>query len=669
MTTQFDSAVARIYAQGDRIIGAGFLVRDRQVLTCAHVVASAAGLSGNAQEPPDSVVHLDFPLVDRHRRIPARVVHWVPVDADGEGDIAGLELLEDPPADVQPARLVVAEEVWGHQYRAFGFPAGYDDGVWVSGRVLARQAIQWVQLDVGQPGYRMESGFSGAPVWDDELEGVVGMAVATETRTDVRTAYLIPTGFLIDAWPSLTTQAIPPSPYRGLSAFREQDAQFFFGRDDVIDELSNRIRQHPIVSVVGPSGSGKSSVVLAGLIPRLRADGHWITVSVRPSTQQSAFEALAIALLPFLEPTMSEAGWLQELPALSAVLAGGRLPQAASRILEKTGASRLLIVVDQLEELYTSTASGRQEFVASLLEAASAGGQRSQPELVMVLTIRADFLGHVMAHPGFTEALQGALVMVGPMSMVNLRQAIERPVSHRVTFEPGLIERILGDVGTAPGNLPLLEFSLTLLWQRQVLGHLTHAAYDQLGGVAGSLTRYAEEVYAGLSEPEQQDMRRIFVQLTIPGQDTGHTRRTALRSDLGDDRWALVQRLATSRLLVTGQDLAGGETVELAHEALLTGWSRLHHWIQEDRDFRVWQEETRSAIRRWEMSSRDEGGLLRGVLLVEAEQWLERRADDLSSTEQTFIRASGNLRDREEPKRDGVDGCDACQPHWLSSRL
>ncbi len=165
MTVSLDSAIARIRTADGAVVGAGFLVGQRQVFTCAHVIDDALGRPRNTPEMPQTEVHLDFPLVAPNQGVTARVVCWQPAHPDGSGDVAGLELVDDPPAGTSPVRLVKADEAWGHNFRAFGFPTGYDNGVWASGRMLGREATGWLQIeDVKQTGYFIAPGFSGAPV-------------------------------------------------------------------------------------------------------------------------------------------------------------------------------------------------------------------------------------------------------------------------------------------------------------------------------------------------------------------------------------------------------------------------------------------------------------------------------------------------------------------------
>lgn len=312
MTQELDPCLIRILNANGKPVGVGFLVAGRLAVTCAHVVSAAASQA----EPPE--VALDFPRLPGHPRRTARLVQW-----DDINDVAGLELLGDLPAGARSVRLVKADDLWGHNFRAFGFPAGYDNGVWASGRILDRDANGWLQVeDVKTTGYSVQPGFSGGPLWDEHEGSVVGMVVAADNRPGVRAAYGIPVSTLADIWPVLGEQAIPPCPYRGLFAFREMDAPLFFGREAFTERLLQAVERKPCVAVIGPSGCGKSSVVFAGLVPRLRAPaaslehpstipisaggpgtGEWSILDFRPGSRP--FDALALALLPLLDPDRS----------------------------------------------------------------------------------------------------------------------------------------------------------------------------------------------------------------------------------------------------------------------------------------------------------------------------------------------------------------------------
>ncbi|NES22337.1 MAG: CHASE2 domain-containing protein, partial [Symploca sp. SIO3E6] len=613
----------------------------------------------------------DFPRVAPGSILQARVVFWQPVNPNElEEDLAGLELESPLPQTAKPIRLVVSENLWGHPFQVFGFPKGQPNGVWASGKLRAQNAKNWVQLeDVKGTGYRLEPGFSGAPIWDEQLDGVAGMAVAAEmTRPDAKAAFIIPTNLIVQAWSELREQAIPPCPYQGLSAFREEDAQLFFGREEFTRQLVAAVPRHPLITIIGPSGSGKSSVVFAGMIPQIRSEANWLIENFRPS--ERPLHNLAARLVPHLEAQMSETDQLAEVNKLATKLQQEELAlrDVVVRILEKNSSTHLLLVADQFEELYTLCKNGseRQIFLDQLLEAVNQASN-----FTLVLTLRADFLGYALSYRPFADALQGveppspnpfplrggrgvgATYLLGPMNREELRQAIEQPARLLgIKIESGLTELILKAVEQEPGNLPLLEFALKLLWEKRKNGQLTHNAYKKIGGVEKALSGYAEEIYEKLSEVNKQRSHKVFIQLVRPGEGTEDTRRLATRVEVGEENWDLVTQLANARLVVTGRnESASEETVEVVHEALIRGWKRLRQWMEDDRSFRTWQEGLRLARGKWKTIDKDEGALLRGVSLLEAEGWLQGRGEELSPTERDFIQASIASRDQEEAER------------------
>lgn len=448
---------------------------------------------------------------------------------------------------------------------------------------------------------------------------------------------------------------LPSCPYRGLFAFREEDAPFFFGREDFTDQLIEAMEDRSFVAVLGSSGSGKSSVVFAGLLPHLRqasglrgAQGYaWMIAECRPGVDP--FYSLATALIPLLERALSETDYLLEARKLASAMENGDLPMADvfHRILvQNPEYGRFLLVIDQFEELYTLCPSTAVQlgFVQALLEAIETGSNLS-----LLVTLRADFLGQALSNRPLADALQHADLKLGPMGKWELVQAVESPARKLgVTFEPGLVERILDDIGEEPGNLALLEFALTQLWEEQAVGQLSHATYEAIGRVQGALSRYADRIYADFDETKREQSRHIFTQMVRPGEGTVDTRRLAFREELGEEDWALVQELADARLVVTGQEVARGqETVEVVHEALIHSWGQLRDWMEEDRTFRSWQERLRSALYAWEASDHDEGALLRGAPLIEAQRWFSEREDFLGVQEIAFIQVSLTLRDTE----------------------
>jgi len=202
MQESLEASLVRIHTADGRVVGAGFLVGERHILTCAHVVSQTLDLGHAPLDAPQGLVSLDFPLLPPCTLCSARVVLWCPPLSDGRGDIAGLELQGEPPAGTEMVRFAPAEDVWEHPFRTFGFPSGYDDGVWATGRLLGRQATDWVMIeDIKAQGFAVGPGFSGTPVWDTQLQGVVGMVVAASRLTDLKAAFVLPLDVLVAAWP------------------------------------------------------------------------------------------------------------------------------------------------------------------------------------------------------------------------------------------------------------------------------------------------------------------------------------------------------------------------------------------------------------------------------------------------------------------------------------
>jgi len=518
---------------------------------------------------------------------------------------------------------------------------------------------------VGHGGQVLLSETTTALILDELPEGVSILDLGRHLLKDVsrpeHIRQLVIEG-LPSEFPPLTTLEKLPSvelreprqigecPYQGLAAFREENADFFFGREDFTGRLMEAVETRPLIAViVGSSGSGKSSAVFAGLIPQLRKKKGWSISQFRPGSQP--LNALITALLPTLEPDLSTTERLVEARKLADAVKAGGLPiyDVINLLFEKNPEiDQLMLVVDQFEELYTLCPDEelRGRFKDELLDVVLATSGKRKKKFVLLLTLRADFMGQALMHRPFADALQKASQLMGPMTRGELKSAIEKPAELQgAVFEPGLVERILDDVGEKPGNLPLLEFALTLLWEAQTDGWLTHTDYEAIGSVDGALARYADEVFESLEKKDQEQARRIFVQLVKPGEGTEDTRRVATRAELTKGDWGLVQHLADRRLVVTGRDTEGNETVEVVHEALIQRWGQLQRWMQEDRDFRSWQERLRLSARIWGESDRDVQALLRGLPLAEAEKWWMERRSELGSAEEEFIQTSLGERD------------------------
>jgi hypothetical protein len=365
------------------------------------------------------------------------------------------------------------------------------------------------------------------------------------------------------------------------------------------------------------------------------------------------FHNLAAALVPSWKTTPSETHRLSEIGKLGQALKEGTitLADAVTLTLQKsTDAERLLVIVDQFEELFTLTEEKeRTPFVQTLLAAADAA------PVTLLLTLRADFYGQACGlGRALSDLIQQGVVNIGPMTREELRQAIEQPAqSVGLAFEPGLVERLLDSIEAQPGNLPLLEFALTELWERRTGTVLTHQAFESIGRVEGALSRHAETQFTQLTAPQQKVALRVFSRLprvSAANEEGTDTRQRLPMSELDAASQAVVQQFVKARLLTTSlNDATNEETVEVAHEALLRRWERLKQSLNADREFLLWRQRLGFVLNEWQRTDRDAGVLLRGAPLREALGWQKERAVELNETERAFLKDSEAASRR--PKR------------------
>ncbi|MER7397023.1 trypsin-like peptidase domain-containing protein [Streptomyces sp. NPDC000151] len=628
------AAVLRVRAAGDggEIAGAGFLVAPELAVTCAHVVSDALRTPHQEPLPDGARVRVDLPL-GGGGSADAEVAHWLPYADDGSGDIAVLRLRQAIPG-ARPLRMAEAGSVWEHAARVPGFPATSPGGIWHAGRLRAGTAEGWVQFSQGDAhGTPIERGFSGAPVWDEQLGAVVGM-VARSQLSGPRQSFLIPTGALADAFPALAPVLRPASPFRGLAAFQEADAEVFFGREEEAREVAGLVGAQPYVTVVGPSGSGKSSLALAGVLPRLRAAG-FAAVVVRPAAGRSLLTTLASELAALLRPELRGAERLAQARELAPLLADGGLPETVRLALAEAGARRLLVVVDQGEELFAGTGQEADAAAAVLFPA------EPPAELRVLVTLRADFLDAALAHPGTGPALRRTVYALTPMTREQLRAVIVRPVeaTAAVAYDPGLVETMLDDAGGEPGALPLLGFVLDRLWREQERGQLRFDAYHALGGVRGALGRQAENIWGECVPAADEDVALRLLTGLVRVRPGGEAplRNVLTRAEAGEDQWQVARALAQRRLLVLGSDPERRETVELAHEALIGAWRRLAERVRDDREFLLWRTELRGGMERWRAGGERTDRLPDADALRAARPWLTGRRAELSAAELDYL--------------------------------
>ncbi len=449
-------------------------------------------------------------------------------------------------------------------------------------------------------------------------------------------------------------------PYKGLNYFDESDSDLFVGREELTTKLVERLNsltsnklhnEMRFLAVVGASGSGKSSLVRAGIIPSVRWNKRTIDWQIHIFTPTAhPLESLATSLIKENESVSAIAAFMDDM-------ARDRrsLQIFAKRSLISKNGSRLFLVIDQFEELFALCRSEeeRAAFIDNLLTAAS----EAEGPVIVLIALRADFYGHCANYIQLRETLAKNQEYIGAMSPEELRRAIEEPARRgRWEFEPGLVDLLLHDVGREPGVLPLLSHALMETWTRRRGRVMTLSGYTSSGGVRGAIAETAEAVFADQITHDQQDVaRRIFLRLTELGDETatGDTRRRATISELvlkPEDTTTthnLLKILADARLVVTNED-----TVEVAHEALIREWPRLRSWLEDNREgLRLHHQLTESA-QEWGALDHDPDLLYRGARLTQAQEWGKTHLDEMNEIEFEFLEASVSGAQREAAERE-----------------
>ncbi len=448
----------------------------------------------------------------------------------------------------------------------------------------------------------------------------------------------------------------PPAPgeppYRGLEYFDVDDMAWFFGRERLTARLVERVRATRLLAVVGASGSGKSSLVRAGLVATLNRDSpadlraYVITPTAHP------LEALALGLSAADSSLRSTAALIDDLAGEQRTL-----HLAAQRLAgdkRRGDGDGILLVVDQFEELFTlcRDEQERSAFVANLMTAVAMGGP-----IRVVITLRADFYAHLSAYGDLRSAVASEQEYIGPMTVDELRRTITGPAEKGGwRLDAGLVDLIVHDLEDAPGALPLLSHALLETWHRRRGRGLTVEGYGEAGGVRTAIARTADRLFQDeLDVAEREIGRRLLLRLTELGDGTADTRRrVALRElipssppEAAAAAIRVLNRLTDARLVTTGE-----HTVEVAHEALIREWPTLHGWLSEDREGLRMHRQITEAADQWEALERDPGALYRGTRLARVTDWAEAHPETLNDRERAFIDESDALARREEEERE-----------------
>ncbi|WOT40635.1 nSTAND1 domain-containing NTPase [Streptomyces coeruleorubidus] len=643
MAADLLAAVAQVLGPDGVVAGAGFLVAEAVVVTCAHVVTAASAR-------PGQTVVLAFPHVEGAEQVEGHVLGELWRGAEDE-DVAFIRL-RSMSAGMRIVPLGSAEGCRGHQVRSFGFPAQAPPqghfGFGVAGDLLPRPDGRGAHLQLTAAN-DLTTGFSGGPVLDEVTGLVIGMLTeitapdAYERGQGI--AYVTPAQVLRGIWPELAEREV--CPYRGLEPFTAEHARWFQGRRDAVRQVvANLAQQRRLTLLLGPSGSGKSSLIQAGVLRALAAgevpgSDRWLPVLTRPGKDMLA--ELERAGLPGAGEEGIEAAVRRRLAAESAC-------------------ERILLVIDQFEEFFTQPGSGRQRLKSAAADQIVIAVGSPTP-LGVILVMRDDFYPQLAAkEPGLLEAaMPGLLNVPGTLSQQDLHDIITLPaLDVGLRFQPGLPEQIITDVlATTPEAtttrqapvtvLPLLEMTLSQLWLRRQDGYLTHEAYRRIGGVSGSVTTWCDSALSELAPDQRAIAQRALTSLVHPS-DPSHN-ITAVRTQVPldelrelaagpgeapdgertavDDVIATLtrHRIITTQTLQTSQRPSAhpGEPVaELIHEALIRDWGALRQWVDQDHRFQEWLDHARERQAHW-ATAKDPEDLLGGTALAEGIEWSRRR--------------------------------------------
>lgn len=476
---------------------------------------------------------------------------------------------------------------------------------------------------------------------------------ATKRRTALMEGIGVP--FVpMDTTPTPFNALVPEieTPYKGLRPFQEADAAEFFGRESLIEQLLSRIAESNdpssgFLAVVGPSGSGKSSVVKAGIIPALRAGAlpgsrSWFLADMMPGPtpfRELESALLSVAVNPpdglYAQLTANEYG----------------LHEAVQAILPQSDEACLVLVIDQFEEVFTQMESEEQRtlFLKSLWRAVVEPGS----QFCLLVTLRADFYDRPLMYPGFGDLIRKRTEVVLPMSLEELQRAIVEPALHvGVDLEPGLVTAIVSDLSEQPGALPLLQYALTELFERRRGRVLQLETYHEIGGALGALAQRADELFLGLDDDGKTNAQQLFLRLVAIGDGDDFMRRRMQRSDLlslSDDEQKMaevIDALGRYRLLTFDRDpVTRAPTIEIAHEALIRQWKRLRDWLEEHRNELQLQRRLSLTVEEWQNADHDPSFLARGGRLEQFIAWTEQTTLALNSTEQAYLDASIRARD------------------------
>jgi WD40 repeat protein len=645
-------ALVRILDKSGDHFGFGLLVAKGRVVTCAHVVAGSMGEPDELPAPPSrGRVRLDFPFIAPGQVLTAVAAAWRAMADDGSGDVAGLALDDDVPDGACPLAMTRGGNLRGHAILAYGYQAGLTGDVpaWVPGAIVDRTERGWLQLGIGEAagGLRIREGFSGTPVWDAQIGQVVGLVVRALLSRNARLAFAVSGETVFDAWPDLRESFLRACPFRSLVPFQAGDTDLFFGRDELAADAAAMITRSECTVVSGPSGAGKTSLMNAAVIPEFERQGHAV-LTVRPLARDSLWETLAAAVAEKASPAPGIAMQGSGAPfdqqgteaQLSQRFAGETVQSRVHRLCDCLGGDRVVVVVDQFEEVLRAGSPRARAFSWDLGQIPSVRHPEGRPFARVVIVVREDDEAQLRSLPPFDGDAVTA-VHVGALSAAQFRAAVEEPVrrSGFARYEEKLPDRIIDEVRVQPYSLPALQVILTELWERQGPdGLLRHSVYQELNRGAGPLATHLERLWQQLTPGDRDAARRFFLHLVMPVGENGFARRAASQAEVNPGDWPVAGTLATQRLVVLRSSPSGGGAVaELVHDSLIEQWPTLAGHLSAHRDFLQWRDDLRRRISAWQQYGRQPNQLLTGAALKRGLAQQDTQPGQLSQHEREFL--------------------------------
>ncbi len=439
--------------------------------------------------------------------------------------------------------------------------------------------------------------------------------------------------------------ALLPCPYRGLSHFEPGDAKYFFGRESFVEELVEATQTRNFIALLGASGSGKSSVVFAGLVPKLQQAGHWQFTHFRPGSDP--FHTLALALIPLYTKNLDETEQIRQSRNLAGYFRTGEvlLADVFAQIQQNFPNDRVLLIADQFEELYTLC---KDETTSDFLSILLAGIDKTPFAPVLVATMRADFLGNALSSKHFADVLKNADLKLGPMNREELTEAISKPAKMaRHPLDLSTINLLIEQTADRAGTLPLLQFALTQIWEGLAAGTTPAETLRLIGGVGGALARKAQDIYDKLTSDKKKIAQRVFLSLVQLGEGDKTTCRQVKIKNLVSKQNSLDLLQETiylfaspdARLITLAND-GDAETAEITHEALFDNWQQLKNWLKGSREYLWTRQRLDDAIETWERRNRPEGSLWQAQDLESLRNFYKHAGIDMTQRQIYFFNAS-----------------------------